>query len=143
MASDNITSMQEIASATRDVEGRLRQGCADMTALCRGNVSAAMASSQAAIYGVQEITSTLLAFLQSRAKDSLAAGQQLAGCDSPEALLEVQVEYAKAMLQAYSDEFARLHALTGKMLADVLVPVQRRAVLVPARVALGVDDLAA
>jgi hypothetical protein len=29
------------------------------------------------------------------------------------------------------------------MLADVLVPVQRRAVLVPARVAIGVDDLAA
>ena len=127
MASDNITSMQEVASATRDVEGRLRQGCADMTALCRGNLGAAVASSQAAICGAQEITATLLAFLQSRAKDGLAASQQLAACDSPDALVEVQLECAKAMLQAYADEFERLHALAGRILADVLVPVRSRA----------------
>ncbi|MGH6917703.1 MAG: phasin family protein, partial [Geminicoccaceae bacterium] len=106
MASDNLTSMQEIATSTREVEDRLRRGCADLTALCRGNIGATMASSQAAICGVQEITATLLAFLQSRAKDSVAAGQRLAACDSPEALIEVQLEYAKAMLQAHTDEFA-------------------------------------
>ena len=128
MASDNVTSMQEVATSTQEIEGRLRRGCADMAALSRGNIGAAMASSQAAICGVQEITATLLAFLQSRAKDSVAAGQQLAACDSPEALIEVQLEYAKAMLQAYTDEFARVHALTGKILADVLVPVRSRAV---------------
>jgi hypothetical protein len=143
MASDHVISMREVAAPMLEIEGGLRRGCADMTALCRGNVGAAMASSQAVIGGLQEITSTLLAFLQSRTKDSLAAGQQLAACDSPEAVIEVQIEYAKTMLQAYSDEFARLHALTGKILADVLVPVRSRAVLVPARAATRVDDLAA
>lgn len=143
MASDNVTSMLEVAASMPEIEGGLRRGCADMTALCRGNVGAAMASSQAVIGGLQEITSTLLAFLQSRTKDSLAAGQQLAACESAEAVIEVQVEYAKTMWQAHSDEFARLHALTGKILADVLVPVRSRAVLGPARAAAGVDDLAA
>jgi hypothetical protein len=144
MASDNITSMQEVATSTREVEAGLRRGYADMTALCRGNLGAAVASSQAAICGAQEITATLLAFLQSRAKDGLAAGQRLAACDSPEAAIEVQLEYAKAMLQAYTDEFDRLHALTGKILADVLVPVRSRAVLAPAtRAATGAAALAA
>src|SRR5262245_41139754 len=52
MASENITSMAEVAASTRELEG-LGQGGADMTALCRGSIGAAMASSQAAICGVQ------------------------------------------------------------------------------------------
>lgn len=123
MPSDNIASMPELARDTAAAEqGR---GDVDLAALWRDNVGAAMASSQAAVCGIQEITSTLLAFLQSRAKDGLAASQQLAACESPEALVEVQLECLKAMLQAYTDEAGRLHALTGRILADVLVPAQR------------------
>ena len=127
MASDNITSMQQAATSKREAGFEPGRGYADMTALCRVNLGAAVASSQAAVCGAQEITATLLAFLQSRAKDGLAASQQLAACDSPEALVEVQLECAKAMLQAYADEFERLHALAGRILADVLVPVRSRA----------------
>jgi hypothetical protein len=129
MASDNITSIEEVAASTRELEGLSQT--ADMTALCRGSIGAAMASSQAAICGLQEITAMLLAFLQSRAKDGLAASQQLAACRSREAVIEVQLEYARAMLQTYTDELGRLHALGGKILADVLVPVPSRAVLAP------------
>lgn len=145
MASDNVTSMQEVATSTREVEPTPRPGDADVAALWRGSLGAAMASSQAAVCGAQEITATLLAFLQSRAKDGVAAGQQLAACRSPEAVLEVQLEYAKAMLQDYADEAGRLHALTGKILADVLVPAQRS--LAPrgrtSRAAAGAEPLAA
>jgi hypothetical protein len=132
MVSDNITSIQEAAMPPQEAGPGLRQEYAEMTALCRGNLRAAMAASQAAICGAQEITATLLAFLQSRAKDTLAAGQQLAACRSPEAVIEVQLEYAKAMLHAYTDEFGRLHALSGRILADVLVPVPSRTPLAPA-----------
>jgi hypothetical protein len=144
MASDNITSMQEAATSPRAAEPGLQRGYADMTALYRGNLGAAMAASQAAICGAQEMAATLLAFLQSRTKDSLAAGQRLAACRSPEAVVEVQLECAKAMLQAYTDEFGRLHALTGRILADVLVPVRRPPVHVAAaRGATGTEPLAA
>ena len=131
MVSDNVTSMQEVATSTRPPESGLDRGYVDMTALLRGNIGTAMASSQAVICGAQEMTATLLAFLQSRAKDGLAASQQLAACRSREAVVEVQLECAKAMLQAYADEFGRLHALAGRILADVLVPVRRRPVHVP------------
>lgn len=143
MASDNIASMPE-ASSTRAAEDGPCDGYVAMTALQRGSIGAAMASSQAAMCGAQEITARLLAFLQSRAKDGLAASQQLAACRSREAVLEVQLEYAKAMLQAYTDEFDRLHGLTGRILSDVLVPTRRRAVALPrARPATGADALAA
>ena len=143
MASDDSASIPE-ASSTRQAGDGLGQRYAAMTALQRGGIGAAMASSQAAMCGAQEITARLLAFLQSRAKDGLAAGQQLAACRSPEAVLEVQLEYAKAMLQAYTDEFGRLHALSGRILSDVLVPTRRRAVMLPrATPATGADALAA
>ena len=132
MVSDNVTSMPEVATATRAAAAGRDRGYADMKLLLRGNIGAAMASSQAVVCGAQEMTATLLAFLQSRAKDGLAASQQLAACRSREAVMEVQLECAKAMLQAYADEFGRLHALSGRILADVLVPVQRRPVHAPA-----------
>lgn len=131
MATDNITSTYEGPATIREIEGGLRRGCADMTALCQGSLGAAVASSQAAICGAQEVTGALLACLQSRTKDSLTAGQQLAACDSPAAVIEIQLEYTKAMLQAWADEFARLHALTGKIMTDVWAPAKGRAVRVP------------
>jgi len=124
MASDNVTSIQEVAFSMREAEGKLRRDCADMSAWYQRNVGTALRSGQAAICGLQEMTGALLAFWQSRAKDGLTAGQQFAACESPEAALEIQLEYAKAMLQAYTDEFGRLHALSGRILADVLVPAR-------------------
>lgn len=120
MANDNVTGMQGI-------EDGLRRGCADLTALCGGNLGALIASSQAAFCGAQEVNGELLALLQSRAKDGLVAGQQLAACGSPEAVVEVQLEFAKAMLQAGTDELGRLHALTGKVLAEIMAPSRGRA----------------
>jgi hypothetical protein len=133
MAIDNVTSKQ-------GVEDKLRRGCADMTALCHGNLGAAVASSQAAICGAQEVNAVVLAFLQSRAKDGLAASQQLTSCHSPEAALEVQLDYFRAMLQAYTDELGRLQALTGKVLTDVVTPLTGRAMAVAET---GVEALAA
>ncbi|HEX5080372.1 MAG TPA: phasin family protein [Geminicoccaceae bacterium] len=125
MASDKVTPIQQAATSVRKAEGKLWRDCADMSAWHRRSLGGALRSTQAAICGLQEMTGVLLAFWQSRAKDSLTAGQQLAACDSPEAALEIQLEYAGAMLQAGADEFVRLHALGGRILADVLVPPAR------------------
>jgi hypothetical protein len=137
MAIDNVTPK-------RGIEGELRRACADMTALCRGSIGAAIASSQAAFCGAQEVNGELLALLQSRAKDGLVAGQQLAACSSPEALVEVQLEFAKAMLQASADELDRLHALTSKVLVEVMAPLHGRKVTLPEiRPESGTDTFAA
>jgi hypothetical protein len=123
MTADNVTSIEHEAQPSANP--------AEAAALVQGGVAALLASGQAMLNGGQAMHGALLAFLQSRAKDGLAVGQQLAACRSPEAVLEVQLEYGKAMLQAYTDEFGRLHALTGRILADVLVPLRRGAVAAP------------
>lgn len=120
MAVDNITSIDA-------AETKLRQGYADMTAMCQDNFNAVMAAGQAAISGFQAVNAELLAFLQSRAKDGLATGQRLAECGSPEMAIEVQLDYTKFALQAYIDEVGKLNELTGRVLVDVMAPLKDRA----------------
>jgi hypothetical protein len=69
------------------------------------------------IDGCHAVSTEMLAFWQSRLKESMATGQRLLECDSPERALEVQLEYVKAALQAYVDESAKLGDLLSRSLA--------------------------
>ena len=66
---------------------------------------------QAWIGGHQDINAEMLAFWQSRLKAGLAVGGQLLECTSVDSVLEVQLDYAKAALQAYLDQSARITGL--------------------------------
>ena len=66
---------------------------------------------QAWIDGHQAINAEMLAFWQSRLKAGLAVGGQLLECTSVDSVLEVQLDYAKAALQAYLDQSARITGL--------------------------------
>jgi hypothetical protein len=120
MTADKVTSIEQpeaLASANH----------AEAAALVQGGAAALIASGQAMINGGQAMHGALLAFLQSRAKEGLAAGQRLAGCGSPQAALEIQLDFAREALQAYGDQFTRLNELAGEALDASLRPYHRRA----------------
>lgn len=119
MAADNVTSFQQ-------VEDQLRRGYADAAAVYRGNIEALLASGQAMANGFQAAGAATLAFCQSQLKHGLETGQRLAECDSPQSAIEVQLDFAKATLQAYVDQCRRLGELTSKVIEDCLAPVGRR-----------------
>jgi hypothetical protein len=81
-----------------------------------------MSAGQALIDGGQSINAEMLAFWQSRFKDSLATGQRLLECGSPQGALEIQLDYAKAALQAYFDQSTKVAALLTHALTDGLMP---------------------
>jgi Phasin protein len=66
---------------------------------------------QGAIDCWQAITAEMLAFWQSRLKDGLATGGRLLESTSVDSALEAQLDYAKAAMQAYSDQSARITRL--------------------------------
>ena len=72
---------------------------------------------QAWIDGYQAINAEMLAFWQSRLKAGLAVGGQLLECTSADSALEVQLDYAKAALQAYLDQSARITRLLMRALS--------------------------
>lgn len=78
---------------------------------------------QAWIGGHQDINVEMLAFWQSRLKAGLAVGGQLLECTSVDSVLEVQLDYAKAALQAYLDQSGRITGLLMRALSAGHLPV--------------------
>jgi hypothetical protein len=83
---------------------------------------------QAWIGGHQDINAEMLAFWQSRLKAGLAVGGQLLECTSVDSVLEVQLDYAKAALQAYLDQSGRITGLLMRALSAGHLPVPAAAV---------------
>ena len=118
--------MTDGSASIHHIEHRMQQGYADATALVGGNVEAMVRSSQAWMGGLQAVNGEMLAFCQSRMKENLATSQRLAECRSPESAIEVQMEYAKAILQSYAHECEKLGELAGKVMSDALTPLKGR-----------------
>jgi hypothetical protein len=94
----------------------------EQATLCAEGVTSLVASGQALMGGCQAISGAMIAFWQSRLKEGLTTGQRLLECDSAEGALEIQLDYAKAALQAYRDQSARIGHLMSRSLADGLSP---------------------
>jgi hypothetical protein len=106
------------------VEDQLRAGLVEVTASCRDSLTSVLVSGQAMISGCQTMNGMLLAFLQSRAKESLELSRRLAECGAPRDALEIQLDYAREALQAYTDQFTRSGALCGETLTACVAPWQ-------------------
>jgi hypothetical protein len=120
MAADNIMSIEQ---ATEQMPSHQ----ADLAALYQSYVGASLASSQALIGSCQTMQGALLAFLQSRAKESLSAGKRLAECGSPQSALEIQLDFAGEALQSYADQFHTLERIMRTALDECCRPLRRTA----------------
>jgi hypothetical protein len=112
MDNEHVTPLPQTTSATAQEQGA--SGAGDLQAL--------MLSGHALIGGCQAVNAEMLAFWQSRLKDGLATAGRLLECTSAESALEVQLDYAKAALQAHLDQSARITALVVQALTESLMP---------------------
>lgn len=101
MDSEKVTPINEPTAAVG----------ARQAAICADGFHTFMAGGHALIDGCHAVNGEMLAFWQSRLKDGLATGQRLLECSSAEAALEIQLDYAKAALQAYLDQCAKISGL--------------------------------
>ena len=120
MAADNVTALEQATD-------QVRAGSADVAALYRSNLAALLATSHVLIGSCQTMQGVVLAFLQSRAKEALAASRRLAECGSPQSAVEIQLDFAREALQAYADQFHTLGRITSAALDDCARPLARAA----------------
>lgn len=127
MAATNVKSIEQ-------VEDKAREGYAEMASLHKINLESMLASSRAMINGYQTLSSELLAFAQSRMKESMEFGKRLAACQSPQSAMEVHSEFVKSAIKAYTGEFRTLGDLGGRISREAFAPLQARADSVSAKV---------
>jgi hypothetical protein len=120
MTAENVTSIEQ--------EFQPSANTAEAAALVQAGMGALIASGQAMLNGGQAMHGALLAFLQSRAKETLAASQRLAECGSPQDLLAIQLDFTRESLQAYADQFAKLSGLAAEALNASIQPLHGRTV---------------
>jgi hypothetical protein len=94
----------------------------DEAALYAAGFNRLMSANDAVIDGCHAISMEMLAFWQSRLKEGMATGQRLLACASAEGALEVQLDYAKAAIQAYVDQSAKIGDLVSRSLARIGEP---------------------
>lgn len=112
MDNEHLTPLSRTITATAQDRGA--KHTADLHAL--------MLAGHALIDGCQAVNAEMLAFWQSRLKDSLATGGRLLECTSAESALEIQLDYAKAALQAHLDQSARITGLVMQAFTESLMP---------------------
>lgn len=108
MDTKQVTPITQPATATAQ----------DHAANYTSDLNALLSAGQALTDGYQAINAEMLAFWQSRLKSGLATGQRLLECGSPQSAWEIQLDYAKAALQAYLDQSTRVAGLLTHSLAD-------------------------
>jgi hypothetical protein len=121
MTADNVTPIEQH-------EVQITVDPAAAAAQVRAGLAALLASSQAMLSGSQAMHGAMLAFLQSRAKEALAAGQRLAECGSPSDALEIQLDFAREALKAYAAQFVRLGELAGEAVNASVRPLRGHAI---------------
>ena len=94
----------------------------DRAALYAAGFNGLVSAGHALIDDYHAVSMEMLAFWQSRLKEGIATGQRLLACDSAESALEVQLDYAKAAIQAYVDQSAKVGDLVSRSLARVGEP---------------------
>jgi hypothetical protein len=112
METQHVTPIAQAATATAQ----------EQAAKYTSELNAAMSAGQALLDGCQAIHAEMLAFWQSRLKDGLATGQRLLESGSPQSALEIQLDYAKAALQAYTDQSTKIAGLLTHAWTDSLTP---------------------
>ena len=112
MDNEQVTQLPQTAAATAQDHG----------ARYTEDLQAFMLAGHALMDRCQAVNAEMLAFWQSRLKHGLATGGRLLECTSAESALEVQLDYAKAALQAYLDQSTKITGLVSRALADCLMP---------------------
>jgi hypothetical protein len=107
----------------------------DQAALYAAGFNSLLSAGHALIDGCQAVSMEAFAFWQSCLKEGLATGQRLLECDSAEGALEIQLEYAKAALQAYLDRSAKIGDLVARSLTQMAEPARPAAPGATARAA--------
>jgi len=96
----------------------------DQGALYAAGFNRLMSAGHGLIDDCQAVGVEMLAFWQSRLKEGLATGQHLLECDSAEGAMEVQLDFAKAAIQAYVDQSIKIGDLASRSLARMCEPVK-------------------
>jgi len=120
-------------NAASPLEEQVRKSYAEINSFYSNSFDAMVTSNNALMKGCQDMASELLNFSQEQLKDGLDVSKRLASSTTFDAAAQLQAEYVKTSLQAYTDECKKLGTMAESTMKDVFAPLKGQADAVAAR----------
>jgi phasin family protein len=105
---------------------QLLKGFDELTAIAKGNVDAVVKSGTIVAKGAEEAGKQVAAYTQSSLEKGAATGKALLAVKTVQELVELQNSFAKASLENFVKESAKLQELSLKIAKDAFAPINDR-----------------
>jgi phasin family protein len=109
-----------------DMMEQMMKTMSDVTEFAKGNVDALMASAKAAQAGAEALTSTLVEVSKKRFEDAQAAMKAMTSAKSPNELVQLQNDFAKAQFDQAVSAWSHMSETLLKLAGDVVQPLSSR-----------------
>jgi phasin family protein len=119
-------AMEQITAKSKEAVEQSMKSLDEMTDMARGNVEALIVSAKAAAAGVEAIAAHVTEVSKKSFEDASAVAKAMTSAKTPNELMQLQSDFAKAQFDGAVSEFSKLTEMMVKLGGEIMEPVQNR-----------------
>lgn len=119
-------AMEQVAAKSKEAVEASMKNLDEMTDMTRANVDALLASARVATTGVETVVAHLTEVSKKSFEEATAAMKQIAAAKTPNELMQLNTDFAKAQFDSAVSEYSKLTELMVKLAGEVMEPMQNQ-----------------
>jgi phasin family protein len=119
-------AMEQVAAKSKEAVEASIKSLDELTDMSRANIDALIASAKAATTGVEQVMTHLTEVSKKSFEDTTAMVKGLAAAKTPNELMQLQSDFAKAQFDSAVAEYSKLSEMMVKLAGEVMEPVQNQ-----------------
>jgi phasin family protein len=119
-------AMEQVAAKSKEAVEASMKSLDDLNDMARANIDALIASARVATTGVEQVMNHLTEVSKKSFEDTTAMVKGLTAAKTPNELMQMQSDFAKAQFDSAVAEYSKLTEMMVKLAGDVMEPVQNQ-----------------
>ncbi|WP_353218128.1 TIGR01841 family phasin [Sandarakinorhabdus sp.] len=122
-------AMEQVAAKSKEAVDASMKSLDEMNTTARANVDALIASARTATTGVEQVVAHLTEASKKSFEESTAMMKSLAAAKTPNDMMQLQTEFAKAQFDSAVAEYSKLTEMMVKLAGEMMEPMQNQIAL--------------
>ncbi|WP_164156346.1 phasin family protein [Sandarakinorhabdus rubra] len=119
-------AMEQVAAKSKEAVEASMKSLDELNDMARANIDALIASARVATTGVEQVMNRLTEVSKASFEETTAMVKKLAAAKTPNELMQLQSDFAKAQFDSAVAEYSKLTEMMVKLAGDVMEPVQNQ-----------------
>lgn len=124
--SSGKAAMEQVAAKSKEAVEASMKSLDEMNDTARANVDALIASARAATTGVEQVVAHLTDMSKKSFEESTAMMKGLAAAKTPNDMMQLQTDFAKAQFDSAVAEYSKLTEMMVKLAGEMMEPMQNQ-----------------